>query len=182
MESKGIMMPLLGLVILSGSLQAQGRKDLLRFQGNLAGGYRFSDKVFTSYVQGDAEYFLHDLISVGGQVWYGFPLAGDPLRNNHSLLAGFTVHPVRRGFVDPYVAFHPGVSLAGEWGRASGLVPVISFSGGVNFYTGPLFHLFLRAQGVTAHFAGGGQTGRSLHEIRVSAGLGYHFSARKGSR
>lgn len=48
-------------------LHAQGRKDLIRFQGNLAGGYRFSDKILTSYVQGDAEYFLHDLASVGGR-------------------------------------------------------------------------------------------------------------------
>jgi hypothetical protein len=122
METKRITaLLLLGLMTAPAFLHAQGRKDLIRFQGNLAGGYRFSDKVFTSYVQGDAEYFLHDLVSVGGQIWYGIPLAGDPLRNNHSLLAGFAVHPVRRGFVDPFVAFHPGFSVAGEWGRAPGL-------------------------------------------------------------
>ncbi|MCG9910543.1 MAG: hypothetical protein MH137_04500 [Flavobacteriales bacterium] len=178
METKRIMMAVFLIFSFTGLLGQNaetGRKGMVLFQGNLAGGYRFAPGIFTAYVQGDTDWFLHDRVTLGGQVWYHIPIRSDVLKHNHSVFAGIAVHPVKTGRIDPFIGFHPGASLVGERNNALSVIPVMSASAGVNIYTGPLFHLFLKVQGVAGNFNGREQTSQPLHELRFSAGLAYHF-------
>jgi hypothetical protein len=87
------------------------RKGLVRAQVTISPGWTIADGNTNLYLQGDMEYFLQDKVSLKGDISYFIATVGDGyLKHNHSLFFGAQYHfPVKR--FDPYIGFHPGVSL-----------------------------------------------------------------------
>jgi len=184
---KKILTSFLLLAVLSVSAQpiVENRKGNLRTQGNLAGGYLFSQKAAGAYLTGDFDLFLDEQVSFTGSGWYGFKVSDNAtgLIRNHSILSGFNYHPVKKGRWDPFIGLSPGLGIAelkyadseGISQSTIGLAPLISGEIGCNYYVGSVFNLFVKARGVTGQARGDAPTPTRLDEIKITAGLGWNL-------
>lgn len=163
---------------------AERRVGSLRAQGNLAGGYLFSQKTFSASAAGDFDLFADDNVSVTGEVWYGFKTHNKPigLLHNHALFWGFNYHPLKKGRWDPYIGLSPGMAWvqAGYYDgegvaiKTFGVAPLVSGVIGCNYYAGSLFHFFVKARPVAGRFRGASAEFTSLSEMKIYAGLGWN--------
>lgn len=162
----------------------ENRTGNLRAQGNIAGGYLFAQKNFRSYLTGDIDLFVDDNVSITGSVWYNFK-DNDAfgLLRNHSVFGGMNYHPVKKGRWDPFIGISPGVAIvtAGSYNvndvtnaPTTGAAPLISGEIGCNYYVGSIFNLFVKVRGVAGHFNNSAEF-QKLHELKLTAGLGWNF-------
>ena len=160
------------------------REGNVRAQGNLAGGYLFSQKAFSAYLAGDMDLFIDDNVSLTGEAWYGFKTHDKPtgLLRNHAVYWGFNYHPLKKGRWDPYVGLSPGMALVqagyhdgeGIARKTFGAAPLASGVIGCNYYVGSVFHFFVKARAVAGRFRGSSPEFTNLNEMKLSAGLGWN--------
>lgn len=143
---------------------------------NLSGNWNYYLSEQLS-IQGEGSYFLNTLqASRSGFV------------SQHKLLGGLTYHFKANSAFDPFVGFHPGVGLL-RYTKPSALilvanppemdvVPLISVSGGINYYVGSIFHFFvhLRYAAGRSHAAYGSL--ENLSELQCSVGLGLNLGVK----
>lgn len=194
METKSlILLPLL-LVYFQATAQVmpitEARTGFIRAQGNLAGGYLFSQKNYTAYITGDADVYVSENVSVAGELWYSFATNEDALRQNHSLFGGINYHPVKHSRVDPFIGFSPGMGLSkiaydmnnSRHSTPLTPTPLIGVVTGCNWYVGSIFHMFIKARWVHGQVMGDAPFRTSLHEIKITAGLGWNLRMWKPKR
>lgn len=166
------------------------RKGLLRAQATLSPGWTIADGNTNLYLQGDMEYYLQDKISLKGDVSYFLDTQGNGyLKHNHSIFFGAQYHfPYKR--FDPYIGFHPGISLvqARNPDRGTPEVPVaypesvfkvspaISVATGFNFYVWRYIHFMANVKYIHATHPTEWGTNYALDEFRVSFGLGWNVN------
>lgn len=170
-------------------------KGLLRAQGNIAFGTPTNINGGTNmYLVGDLEYYVEKNVSIKGSVNYylGNFDANTVFDMNHSGFFGSNFHFRTNGHFDPYIGLSPGYaivqlhkqtllqsSLEPQSAYPVVFSPLISFSGGFNYYANKFFNLFINAQYVMGtHLSDVDPV--SLNELKVSFGLGYHIWATKG--
>jgi hypothetical protein len=187
METKKVIIIQL-LCLISAVVTAQTimehRMGFARSQGNIAGGYLFSQKKMMPYIQGDFDLFLHDKVSMTGEGWFSFPTKKQQLglRDNHAIFSGFNVHFTKQGRWDPYMGFAPGMAIGrvgymdGETYRLSkaAVAPVLSANLGCNFYIGSIFNFYLKLKGVAGQLFTKTPNATPLHELKITAGLGWN--------
>ena len=163
----------------------ENRRGCFRSQGNIAAGYQFQQKQVSAYFTGDLDVFVHNNVSICGEIWLGYRFANDKpgLRNNHSVFFGANYHPTKKGRFDPYIGLCPGVALAdvvyrdGEGLRTSklGVAPLVSVNAGFNFYFGSVFHVFVKARFVSGQLFTSNAPNTRLDELKMTAGLGWNL-------
>lgn len=188
MDTQKTIALILGLVIIS-NVQSQSiiedRTGFVNSQGNIAAGYLFVQKQPAAYIIGESEIFVKNQIALTGSAWFFVPVSRKPtgLKANHTFTWGFNYHFLKKGRFDPYVGLTPGISIVrvayntadGELKKAPfGVAPLFSAAVGFNYYVGSIFHFFLKAQGVSGEFSGGAPNRTPLHEIKLTAGLGWN--------
>jgi hypothetical protein len=187
METKKVM--LFALILCAIQLAAQpiveNRKGNIRVQGNLAAGYLFKQKTTNGYIAGDADVFIDNRVSVTGEIWYGFKLHRNKtgLLNNHAVFGGLNYHFLKQGRWDPYVGLSPGVGVVktgfinkdGKDATDFAVAPVLSAVVGCNFYVGSIFHFFVKMRPVIGQAFSGNPNPVALHEMKISAGLGWNL-------
>ena len=169
-------------------------KGLLRAQGNIALGIPANTVAGTNmYLTGDLEYYVENNVSIKGTIHYYLGSFGgeSEFKMNHSGFLGSNFHFRTNTHFDPYVGIFPGYAIgqlntkviaqSGLEPQSSNPVvftPLISFSGGFNYYANRFFNLFINAQYVVGtHLSDVDPV--SLNELKVSFGLGYHIWATK---
>jgi hypothetical protein len=186
MESKKVMILVLGIgcaLTLSAQPITEVRKGHLRSQANLSWGYMPVQKQSAAYISGDWDAFITNYLSLYGEGWFNIPThSGKGLRSNHSLISGMNYHFVKSGKWDPFVGGGPGMNIytirygiiEGGWTNSTRAAPVVSAVLGCNFYAGSIFNFFVKMRGMAGmgnHRAVGTVP---LHEIRISAGMGWN--------
>jgi len=166
------------------------RKGLVRAQIIISPGWTIADGNTNIYLQGDMEYHLQDRISLKGDVSYFIDSQENGyLKNNHSLFFGAQYHfPVKR--FDPYIGFHPGISLIQVKNPDQGTPevpvaysvsnlkasPAISVATGFNFYVWRYIHFMANLKYVHASHPTEWGTNYALDEFRISFGLGWNVN------
>ncbi len=166
------------------------RKGLVRAQMTISPGWTIADGNTNLYLQGDMEYFLQDKISLKGDISYFLDTQGDGyLKHNHSLFFGAQYHfPYKR--FDPYIGFHPGVSLIQAKNPTIGTdenpveysvsnlkaSPAISVATGFNYYVWRYIHFMANVKYVHAKHPTVWGTNYALDEFRISFGLGWNVN------
>jgi hypothetical protein len=143
---------------------------------NLNGNFNFYLSENLS-IQGEGSYFLNTLKA-----------ARHGLLSQHKLLGGLTYHFLANKPFDPFLGFHPGVGVL-RFSKPSNLiqvanppesdvVPLLSVSGGANYYVGSIFHFFahLRYAAGRSHAAYGAL--ENLSELQLSVGLGLNLGVK----
>lgn len=163
----------------------ENRKGNIRAQGNLAGGYLFSQKAAGAYLTGDFDLFIDERVSFTGSGWYGFKIhdKNQGLLRNHAVFGGLNYHFLKKGRWDPFIGLSPGLGIAelsypdkeGMMKSTTGLAPLISGEIGCNYYIGSVFNLFIKARTVTGQVRGNAPVPARLDEIKLSAGLGWNL-------
>ena len=162
------------------------RKGCFRSQGNIAGGYLFSQKQPSAYVNGDIDLFLEDRVALTGAAWYSFALNRKNetgLRANHAVFSGINYHFLKPCRWDPYIGLTPGFGLVRAAYKNNDNVhitpytpvPLISASVGCNYYVGFIFHFFVKVQAVSGQVFSKLPTPQRLDEIKFMAGLGWNL-------
>ncbi len=172
---------------------------LIRTQGTLCAGSMLQQKVTHFYFHGALEGYLNKLISFTGENYihlgntspdFAYPVS-------HSLFFGSNIHYVKDR-LDIYIGIQPGVCYAhlknlnliqipettfDSWS----LNPLISGTVGCNFFVSKLFDFFVNARVIHGNYLSqikftdnqvssmGHGFQVPLDEIRISAGLGWHF-------
>lgn len=165
----------------------EARTGFIRAQGNLAGGYLFGQKTFGAYLTGDADVYLHEKVSVTGEIWYSFATGDAALRQNHAVFGGLNYHPVAHSRWDPFVGFSPGMGLAQIHYETEGNrqnspltpVPLVGLVTGCNWYVGSIFHLFVKVRWTNGQVMGSAPFRTPLHELKITGGLGWNLRAWK---
>jgi len=169
------------------------RKGLLRAQGTISPAWTFSNTNTNIYLQGDLEFFASRRVSIKGDIAYFINTqGGGNLKQNHSLFFGAQYHfPYKR--FDPYIGFHPGVSLiqvqrsnfsVNDFDFPIGtskakIAPTVSVSAGFNFYVWKYFHFLANVKYVHARHPTEWGTNFTLNEIRLAIGLGWNLNLLK---
>ncbi len=169
------------------------RKGLVRAQATLSPGWTIVDGNTNLYLQGDMEYFLENRVSLKGDISYFLDTQGNGyLKHNHSLFFGAQYHfPIKR--FDPYIGFHPGISLIQAKNPSIGTTelpvaysesvlkaaPAISVATGFNYYVWRYIHFMVNVKYVHAKHPTEWATTYALDEFRVSFGLGWNVNMMK---
>lgn len=169
------------------------RRGLLRAQMTIAPGWTIADGKTNMYLQGDMEFHLQDRVSLKGDVSYFIDTQGSGnLKHNHSLFFGMQYHfPIKR--FDPYIGFHPGLSLIQLKNPDRGTPelpvefpvstfkasPAISVAAGFNFYVWKYLHFMTNLKYVHATHPAEWGTNYALDELRISFGLGWNVNTIK---
>ena len=199
---------LLSMLIAAGatSVKAQdapyATHGLMRATATYSAGF-MTNKTNNGYLQGLIEYYFDESFSVRGD---GFLFLfsrstisdssiifnyQEPLLQKSSLHAGFFWHPANHPTLDPFIGIQPGISFSqkneliltegGYTAEPLSVNPVYSIVGGLNYYSGKHFHLFLEARYLRGvHLSSASP--KYLDEFLLSFGLGFDVQLRKESR
>ncbi len=162
------------------------RKGCIRTQGNLAGGYLFSQKIATAYITGDMDVFVEDRVGVAGSIWASFATNRKNevgVKANHAVFWGINYHFLKPKRFDPFIGLTPGVGLVrvvfknGDAIKQTPftVVPLVSATLGFNYYVGSIFNFFAKVQGVTGHVTANMPSPVRLEELKFTAGLGWNL-------
>lgn len=175
-------------------------KGLLRATLTFSTGFMRNSTV-NGYLHGLLEYYMGEKISVRGDSFHmlfsqsktadsatGINLK-NPMLLNSSLMAGLFYHPLSHEKLDLYVGFQPGIALSqynqqvlDVNGNAAlttpSLNPIYAFTGGLNYYSGKFFHVFVETRFIRGvHLSNGNP--KFLDELRISFGLGFDIKTKK---
>jgi hypothetical protein len=187
---------LLLCLLVAGHVQAQqrtdretiSRKGLLRAQGTISPAVMLHSGALNIYLHGDAEYHLSDRISVKGDGYYFLGTQGeDLLQQHHGIFFGAQYHFPLGNFV-PFVGMQPGASyvethetvqsfdeIEQSHGTSTGIVPLLSFTTGFNWYVWRFIHFTGQVRYVHGKHAM--TTGKlPLDELRFAIGLGWNVN------
>ncbi|MEX1188713.1 MAG: hypothetical protein WED33_05600 [Bacteroidia bacterium] len=151
-------------------------------------GYMFGLKEAVTSLSGDIEYYLSEKVSIDGEgsIFLSSITSDGRVSENNQLFGGLNYHFTENKKADVFLGMQPGVaffdakSLKGETEiyRKPEIIPLISFSGGVNYYVGSIFHFFIHMRYIQGEARQIPQAQYSLNEIRLLAGLGFNLGVK----
>lgn len=173
-------------------------KHLVRADASIVAGYLFKENINNVHVNGSAEYYIDNKISIRASASYllgstGITKDSMGLKDFHSIYLGMVYHFSTKGHFDPYLILQPGlaytssyqvhnwvpVQLGGE--RISHtyypgvLTPMGTAGLGFNYYFQRFAHLFVETRYVYARHLSQAPSPISLQELRVTFGLGFNL-------
>lgn len=177
-------------------------KHLIRADASIVSGYMYKDGIRNVHVNGNAEYYIDNKISVRGDATYLLGSSGlskDSLgfRDNHSIGLGLVYHFKTKSHFDPYFIFQPSVAYTSSYKQnyiddATNLRERKNFDGvlsplatgglGFNYYFQRFAHLFMETRYVYGRHLSSAPSPLSLEELRVTFGLGFNVFAVKPKR
>ena len=171
-------------------------KHLVRVDASIVGGYLFKENINNVHINGSAEYYLDNKISIRGSASYllgstGLTKDSMGLKDFHSVYLGAVYHFNTMGHFDPYFIFQPGIAYTSSYkGIPSNLAstdeqPKKYYSGtlsplataglGFNYYFQRFAHLFVETRYVYGRHLSQAPSPISLQELRVTFGLGFNL-------
>lgn len=174
------------------------RKHLLRADASIVAGYLFKEGMNNVHVNGSAEYYLDNKISIRGSASYllgctGITKDSMGLKDFHSIYLGMAYHFPTKGHFDPYLILQPGLAYTSSY-KAHNWVPVqlqdeqisrtyypavvspLATAGlGFNYYFQRFAHLFVETRYVYGRHLSQAPSPISLQELRITFGLGFNL-------
>lgn len=160
----------------------------VRSMATFSPGVLLSQKSGVVSLSGNFNYYLQEQISFQGEGSYFLANLdkSEFITKNHQLFGGFSYHFLSQKRTDLFLGLHPGVSFFQSATVAPTdfiilskleVIPLISFSGGLNYYVGSIFHFLLHIRYVQGQaFTSGIRT--PLSELRFMAGLGFNLGVK----
>ncbi len=183
-------------------------KHLIRADASIVSGYMYKDGIRNVYVNGNAEYYIDNKISVRGDA--NFLLGSSELsknyigfKDNHSIGLGLVYHLKTKNHFDPYFIFQPSIAYSSSYldvnkaphvMNADGtyptnniyyspvLSPLATCGLGFNYYFQRFAHLFMETRYIYGQHLSNAPSPLSLEEIRITFGLGFNVFAVKPKR
>jgi len=171
-------------------------KHLMRADVSVVGGYLFKEGMKTAHIDGSAEYYLDNKISVRGSASYmlgsnGLTKDSIGLKDFHSIYLGAAYHFPTKGHFDPYFILQPGLAYTSSYKSGPPaltaedeqirkyypgvLSPVATAGVGFNYYFQRFAHLFMETRYVYGMHLSQAPSPISLQELRVTFGLGFNL-------
>ncbi len=177
-------------------------KHLIRADASIVSGYMYKDGIRNVHVNGNAEYYIDNKISVRGDATYllgssGLSKDSVGFRDNHSIGLGLVYHFKTKSHFDPYFIFQPSVAYTSSYKQnyiddATNLRERKNFDGvlsplatgglGFNYYFQRFAHLFMETRYVYGNHLSNAPNPLSLEEFRITFGLGFNVFAVKPKR
>lgn len=177
-------------------------KHLIRADASIVSGYMYKDGIRNVHVNGNAEYYIDNKISVRGDATYllgssGLSKDSVGFRDNHSIGLGLVYHFKTKSHFDPYFIFQPSVAYTSSYKQnyiddATNLRERKNFDGvlsplatgglGFNYYFQRFAHLFMETRYVYGNHLSNAPNPLSLEELRITFGLGFNVFAVKPKR
>lgn len=173
-------------------------KHLMRATASVVGGSLFKEGINNVHIDGSAEYYLDNKISIRGSASYllgstGLTKDSMGLKDFHSIYLGGAYHFPTKGHFDPYVIFQPGLSYTSSYksepisflattedepirtNYPGVLSPLATAGVGFNYYFQRFAHLFVETRYVYGMHLSQAPSPISLQELRVTFGLGFNL-------
>ncbi|MBL0328350.1 MAG: hypothetical protein IPP64_02770 [Bacteroidetes bacterium] len=173
-------------------------KHLVRADASIVGGYLFNEGLSNVHINGSAEYYMDNKISIRGSASYLLGSSGITndsmgLKDFHSIYLGAAYHFTTNGHFDPYVIVQPGVAYTSSfqvhnWVPVQlqdeqishtyypGVVsPLATVGVGFNYYFQRFAHLFVETRYVYGRHLSQAPSPISLEELRITFGLGFNL-------
>lgn len=173
-------------------------KHLVRADASIVAGYLFKENINNVHINGSAEYYLDNKISIRGSASYllgssGFTKDSMGLKDFHSIYLGMVYHFETKGHLDPYLILQPGLAYTSSY-QVHNWVPVqlkdeqishtrypavlspLATAGlGFNYYFQRFAHLFIETRYLYGRHLSQAPSPISLQELRVTFGLGFNL-------
>lgn len=172
-------------------------KHLMRADASIVGGYLFKEGMNTVHINGSAEYYLDNKVSIRGSASYllgcsGLTKDSIGLKDFHSIYLGGVYHFPTKGHFDPYVILQPGLAYTSSYKSRPPavfdgddkqirkyypgvLTPLATAGVGFNYYFQRFAHLFVETRYVYGQHLSPAPSPISLQELRVTFGLGFNL-------
>lgn len=173
-------------------------KHLIRADASIVKGYLLTEDFQTVHLNGNAEYYMDNKVSIRGDANYmlgssGINADSIGLENNISVLLGASYHFHTNGHFDPYFILQPGIAYTSSYKELmqppynivpSGPIrknyggvmsPIGTLGFGVNYYFQRFAHLFLETRYVYGQHVSQAPSPLSLQELRITFGLGFNL-------
>ena len=180
-------------------------KHLMRADASVVGGYLFKEGMNAVHINGSAEYYLDNKVSIRGSASYllgssGLTKDSIGLKDFHSIYLGTVYHFPTKGHFDPYVILQPGLSYTssyqvnnwvplqlkdegiGHTYYSGVLTPLATAGVGFNYYFQRFAHLFVETRYVYGMHLSQAPSPISLQELRVTFGLGFNLFIMKDKK
>ena len=168
---------------------------LVRADASIVAGYLFKENINNVHVNGSAEYYLDNKVSIRGSACYllgstGLTKDSMGLKDFHSIMLGGVYHFTTNGHFDPYFIFQPGIAYTSSYkakylGDPNENTKVATYAGvfsplataglGFNYYFQRFAHLFVETRYVYGRHLSQAPSPISLQELRVTFGLGFNL-------
>ena len=175
--------------------QLVSKKYLLKTSLTISPGFFLKIPVNLVYFHGHLEYFPEEKVSLRGDAFLGMNSPHSPhITANHCLQFGAFYH-FSRGKFDPFLGFQPGINfsqikLSKVPAFQTGITPMLSLSGGANYFVSRYFHFFLSmgyykgtllkmVHPIWSSSLEQVPVKTPLDEIRISGGLGFNIHVKK---
>jgi hypothetical protein len=170
-------------------------KHLVRADASIVAGYLFKENINNVHVDGNAEYYVDNKVSIRGSATYmlgssGLTKDSIGLKDFHTIMLGGAYHFHTNGHFDPYFIFQPGLAYTSSYkakyiGNPDDRTKVATYGGaltplataglGFNYYFQRFAHLFLETRYVYGRHLSEAPSPVSLQELRVTFGLGFNL-------
>lgn len=171
-------------------------KHLLRTDASVVAGYLFKEGINNVHINGNAEYYLDNKVSIRGSASYllgcnGLTKDSMGLKDFHSIYLGGAYHFPTKGHFDPYFILQPGLAYTSSYKSGPPalmdgqkqirkyypgvLTPIATAGVGFNYYFQRFAHLFVETRYVYGQHLSQAPSPISLQELRVTFGLGFNL-------
>lgn len=191
------------LVCFNGLVSAQQEKTqyihkhLMRATASVVGGYLIKEDISNVHIDGSAEYYMDNKVSVRGSASYllgsnGLTQDSMGLKDFHSIYLGLAYHLPTKSHFDPYIMVQPGLSYTSSYkmddvvfegdfaeGRKTfypgTITPLATAGVGFNYYFQRFAHVFVDTRYVYGRHLTSAPAPISLEELRITFGLGFNL-------
>ncbi len=192
------------LVCFSNAVSAQKEnaqyihKHLMRADASIVAGYMFKEGLSNVHLNGSAEYYIDNIVSIRGSASYMLGSSGITkdsmgLKDFHSIYLGPVFHFQTKGHFDPYVVLQPGLAYTSSYevhnwvplqlkdeqishtSYPGVLSPIATAGIGFNYYFQRFAHLFVETRYVYGRHLSSAPSPISLQELRITFGLGFNL-------
>lgn len=172
-------------------------KHLVRADASIVAGYLFKENMNNVHVNGSAEYYIDNKVSIRGSASYllgssGLTADSMGLKDFHSIYLGGVYHFTTKGHFDPYFILQPGIAYTSSFKEKidpatvnnenptrkyyPGVLSPLATAGlGFNYYFQRFAHLFMETRYVYGRHLSEAPSPISLQELRVTFGLGFNL-------
>lgn len=171
------------------------QESRLNGHATIAPGFSLYDMKGTISLQGQMEYFIHERVSIRGEVfWFvDYMNADDPgfIDDKATLFSGITYHFTDNKQFNPYIALQPGIGMArtiyyGTSGPVRFTVidndfrffPMASVALGTYYYASNWFYFFGEVRGSTGKYYSPFDV-KEAGELQFTFGLGFSLLTKK---
>lgn len=197
-----LLLPLLSTTIYAQTKEQYIYKHLIRADASIVSGYMPVNGIRNVHVNGNAEYYIDNKVSVRGDATIllgssGLSKDSVGFKDNHSIGLGLVYHFKTKNHFDPYFIFQPSIAYTSSYKtnyvsdsihiptrkNFDGVLSPLATAGlGFNYYFQRFAHLFLETRYVYGNHLSNAPTPLSLQEWRITFGLGFNVFAVKPKR